>query len=410
MKKIILHRAAWIAPNSQPVLTDGAVAVQNDRILDVGSFQDLKKKYRDAQITEHDGCALLPPLINAHTHLELSHISLADDNEPITGFTNWIGKLLAAREQLGVVGDAVEAVARETMKQQYDQGVIGIGDIGNTDIGDTLAAEFPGTLLHFNEVLGRSPKSRKSILAKTAQANNSKRFTAHAPYSTHAELIQSLKSRASKLGHPFPIHTAEPPSEKDLLAKGRGELFDFLVERGFIDKSYQPPAGMNNQGSVQYLHSLGVLDEKTICVHCVHVSEDEIRILADSKTRVCLCPGSNRYLHVGQAPVRKFLDYGLLPALGTDSRASNPEISIWREMRLLNRDHQNVRPEEILAMATLGGAVALGMEHDYGTLEKGKKARFLAVTVPGNVHNEKTLVEYLTTDNSTIKPDWVHEK
>ena len=410
MNTIILHRAPWIIPISKPVLIDGAVAVKNGRILDVGPFLEQRNRYPEAQISEHTDCALLPPLVNAHIHLELSHIRIAEDNEPVTGFTNWIGKLLATREHAGAVGKAAENAARETLKQQFELGVIGIGDIGNTDIGENLTEEFPGTLMHFHEVLGRSQKSRKSILAKVAEADDTKRFTAHAPYSTHAELIQSIKKRARRLGHPFPIHTAEPPSENELLSTGSGELFEFLVQRGFIDNSYQPPAGIDNQGSVQYLHALGVLDEQTICVHCVHVNDEEIQMLAESKTRVCLCPGSNRFLHVGRAPVRKFLDHGILPALGTDSRASNPEISIWREMQLLSRDNHDVQQSDILAMATLGGARALGIEHDHGTLEKGKKAQFLAVKLPDNVRTAEKLVDYLATDNSMIKPVWINEK
>lgn len=410
MNRIILHRAPWIIPISSPVIIDGAVAEKNGRIVEVGPFPEQKNRYPNAQISEHADCVLLPPLVNAHIHLELSHICIAEGNEPITGFTNWIEKLLAMREQTGAVGKTAENAARETLKQQFELGVIGIGDIGNTDIGENLAEEFPGTLMHFQEVLGRSLKSRKSILAKIADADDTKRFTAHAPYSTHAELIQSIKKRARRLGHPFPIHTAEPPSENELLSTGCGELFDFLMQRGFIDNSYQPPAGIDNQGSVQYLHALGVLDHQTICVHCVHVSDEEIRMLVESNTRVCLCPGSNRYLHVGRAPVRKFLDHGILPALGTDSRASNPKISIWREMQILSREHHDVQPVDILAMATSGGARALGIEHDYGTLEKGRKARFLAVRLPARIRTAEELVDYLVTDNSMIKPAWINEK
>ncbi|MDW7771775.1 MAG: amidohydrolase family protein [Desulfobulbaceae bacterium] len=409
MSTLTIHRAPWVVPISEPVLTDAAVAVQDGRIVDVGPFADLEKKYPGSPIAEHTGCAFLPPLVNAHIHLELSHIHIAEDTDPVAGFTDWIARLLAAREENGAIGAAVEQAARETLARQYELGVIAIGDIGNTDIGAKLAPEFPGMLLHFNEVLGRSRKTRKSILAKVAAAPGNKRFTAHAPYSTHAELIQFLKARALKLDHPFPIHTAEPPSENELLAAGTGELFTFLLQRGFVDNSFRPPAGIDNHGSVQYLHKLGVLDARTICVHCIHVGDAEISILAETGTRICLCPGSNRHLHVGRAPVKKFLAHGILPAIGTDSRASNPEISMWREMAILSRDHRDVAAEDILAMATAGGAKALGIDRDYGTLARGKKAKFLAIQVPYGMRTAEQLVQYLAADNAAIKPVWITE-
>lgn len=408
MNTVLLHRAPWIVAVTQPVLPDGAVAVKDGRIIDVGPFAELGKQYPGSQITEHAGCALLPPLVNAHIHLELSHIRIPEVTGPLTGFTDWIGRLLASREETGSTGERVEQAARTTLLGQYETGVIGIGDIGNTDIGEKLAAEFPGILVHFHEVLGRSQKSRKAILARMETAPHTKRFTAHAPYSTHPELIQAIKKRAGRLGHPFPIHTAEPSSENELLSSGTGELFDFLVQRGFINNSFRPPAGIDNRGSVQYLHSLGVLDEQTICVHCIHVSDAEIRLLADSRTKVCLCPGSNRFLHVGRAPVKKFLDHGILPALGTDSRASNPEISIWREMQIIRSVHREVLPEDILAMATLGGARAIGIDQEYGTLETGKKSVFLAVNLPEHVQTANDVTDYLTTHNAQIKPVWIN--
>jgi len=407
---IILHHAPRVVPISHPVLIDGAVAVNNGRIIDVGPFADLQSKYPEARIAYHPGCVLLPPLINAHMHLELSHIRIPEETRAIRGFTDWIGKLLETRQQAGILGETVETAAREALREQSTFGVAGIGDIGNTDLGERLAENFTGLLLHFHEMLGRSQKTRKNILFEIAVAEDSKHFTAHAPYSTHAELIQALKKRAGKLNHPFPIHTAEPPSESEMLSSGSGELFNFLMQLGFIDKSYRPPAEIDNQGSVRYLHKLGVLDRRTICVHCVHLADEEIQILADTKTRVCLCPGSNRYLQVGRAPVKKFLDHGILPALGTDSRASNPELSLWREMRILHEDNPGVQPEDILAMATLGGAEALGIDHDYGTLEKGKKAHFLAVMIPESVRAAKDIFSFLATDNSAIQPVWIHEK
>jgi cytosine/adenosine deaminase-related metal-dependent hydrolase len=174
-----------------------------------------------------------------------------------------------------------------------------------------------------------------------------------------------------------------------------------------VENSYTPPAEHNNQGSVYYLNSLGVLDKQTICVHCIHVSREEVKILADTGTKVCLCPGSNRYLNVGKAPVQLFLDHNILPALGTDSQASNPRLSIWREMRLLKQDNPDINSADILTMATLGGATALGLTRDFGTFDKGKKSKFLAVQLVHAINTPDTLIEFLVTGNKGIIPEWI---
>ena len=131
-----------------------------------------------------------------------------------------------------------ETAARAAMRQQHATGVTVLGDIGNTDLGSRLQDDFPGKLLHFHEFLGRSAKSRRTILAQVEAAPDTWRCTAHAPYSTHADLITALKERARKLGHPFPIHVAEPNSETEMLSSGTGELHSFLRGRNFIDDSY----------------------------------------------------------------------------------------------------------------------------------------------------------------------------
>ncbi len=120
--------------------------------------------------------------------------------------------------------------------------------------------------------------------------------------------------------------------------------------------------------------------------------------MAGEGVKVCLCPGSNQFLQTGKAPVQDYLDQGLLPSLGTDSLASNPELSLWREMRLLAEAHPTVLPTEIFRMATQGGAEALGLEHRLGTLEPGKEADLLAVPIADNLKNAEQIFHFLVHD------------
>lgn len=409
MNTAVIHRASWVIPVADPVIADGAVLCSRDRIKAVGSFSELSLMSPGADITNHGNSVLIPALVNAHIHLELSHLPLPSHHEKINGFTGWIAAMLSMREEFSARNDIIEAAARKIVQGQHKEGVIALGDIGNSMLGSRLQKNLPGILLHFQEFLGRSEQSKRLVRERIAKAAADTLLTAHAPYSTHPDIIKSLKKRAGRYDHPFPIHVAEPSSENEMLCCGTGELADFLKSRSFIDESYQPPAGQASQGSVEYLHNLGVLDHRTICVHSVHVSPAEITLLADSGAKVCLCPGSNRYLGVGKAPVGDFLEQGLLPALGTDSMASNPELSIWREMQLLSEDHPYLEPADIFAMATLGGARALGIEDRFGALAPGKSPFFLVVSLPEKVHDTRQLYQHLVT-TTKIRPEWVSEQ
>lgn len=405
---IALHRAPWLLSMAEPVLCNGAVALQNNRIVVTGRFADVKVQFPGAEVIDHSDCVLMPGLVNAHTHLELSHLTHLARQTDGQDFTSWLTTMLAERERLGAFGARVEKAAREMLKSQFEGGIIALGDIGNTSMARSLVSSFPGRLLTFLEYLGLGRASLVPALKKLERLDNRVACTAHAPYSTHPELICALKQRAERLGYVFPIHVAEPAAETRLLCEGRGELADFLRQKGFYEDVFRA-RGIDISGSVQYLHSLGILNQRTICVHAIHVSVDEMKLLAQSRAKVCLCPGSNRFLQVGKAPLSDYLAHGILPALGTDSAASNPELSIWREMKLVAEDHPTVDPFIIVKMATIGGAQVLGIDDDYGTVETGKSASMLAVSIPPAITDPQVVVEYLVHDGSASRMQWLND-
>ncbi len=404
---VVIHRAPWLFSMAGPALANGAVAVRDACIVEVGRFADLRGRLPGADIVDHPDRVLMPGLVNAHIHVELSHLAHLAQESAGMPFVAWLETMLAERERLGAVGTKVEEAARKTLQDQHATGVIALADIGNTPLARTLADEFPGILFPFLEYLGLGRSSLVPALKKLGGQEDDIGCTAHAPYSTHPELIRALKKRADLLGNMFPIHVAEPACEIDLLGEGRGELADFLRQRGFYENVFQG-AAIDITGSVRYLHSLGVLDTKTICVHGVHVSRDEIRLLQQVGAKVCLCPGSNRFLQVGRAPVADYLARGILPGLGTDSAASNPKLSIWREMRWIANDHPALDPMTILKMATIGGAETLGIEAGYGTLEAGKSAFLLAVSIPGCITRKQEVADYLVHNGSGAGAAWIN--
>ena len=397
-ESLTILRAPWLVPISQPPIADGGIAVQAGTIIEVGSFREIARSYPDAKILDHPESVLMPGLINAHTHLELSHLAHLSQKPAPAFFTDWIAHMLAERAKVDADKETILKAARAVLRQQQDQGVIAIADISNTGFIQELIPEFSGHLICFKEYLGLRSDELETSLQDLETAEEEQNCTAHAPYSTHLHLLQTLKARARRLGHIFSLHVAEPVAENDLICFGTGEIRNFLEQRGFWDESFQP-TGTASKGSVSYLQQHGLLDSKTLCVHALHVTEQEIDLLAETKAKVCLCPGSNRYLGLGTAPVKKYLDKGILPALGTDSLTSNPELSIWKEMRLLAEMHSDVAPVDILRMATLGGAVALGLDEQLGSLEAGKKAAVTAVNLAFSMQNILSLNEYLVYQN-----------
>jgi cytosine/adenosine deaminase-related metal-dependent hydrolase len=237
---------------------------------------------------------------------------------------------------------------------------------------------------------------------RLARENNDALCSAHAPYSTHPSLLRRLKERARTLGHIFPIHAAELAAEGEMIREGGGEMVEFIRQRGFWDGSFIP---RGSGGTIHYFRDLDLLDSQTLCIHAIHVADEEIRIMAGEGVKVCLCPGSNQFLRTGTAPVRAYLDHGILPALGTDSLASNPQLSLWREMRLLAEAHPAVSAAEIFRMATLGGAEALGTERCLGTLAAGKEADLLVVPLRTGATNEEQLYRFLTAAGDQVEPD-----
>ena len=293
------------------------------------------------------------------------------------------------------------------LQQMSAEGVAFIGDVGNSLASSVIGKDQSIRVCFLLELLGLTKESETKNFARLDNIAAGKSLdigcTPHAPYSTTPALIQAIKRQSDLHGNIFSIHVAESMQEVEFLQSGTGVFRDFLYDRGAWDNSFTIPG----KGSVQYLDSLGVIDSKTLCVHGVHVDHTEVEILATRKAKVCLCPGSNRYLGVGKAPVTEFLAHGILPALGTDSKASNEVLSIWREMRLLREDHPGLSPGSVFAMATRGGADAWGVAAEMGSLEAGKQALVLAISCKENMHSGKEVFEYLTTAGESVQAEWL---
>ncbi|RJX29695.1 MAG: amidohydrolase [Desulfurivibrio sp.] len=390
-----VHRAPVVLPISAPPIIDGAILTQDGAIVEVGPFVRLRGR---GLLQDHEGAILLPALINSHVHLELSHLAVLGQRQPRQGdMTGWIGELLAARRRCDDDGSTAGRLALDVL---HEQGVARVADIGNLPESAGIGEGHPVRVHFFLEMLGFTPQSAANALARMQESQAD--CTSHAPYSNHARLLVAAKLRANSRNQIFPIHVAESRAEIDLLLDGSGPFRSFLEERGFWDDSFDPPGC----GAVTYLDRLRLLDDKTLCVHCVHITEDEIALLAARQARVCLCPGSNRKLGVGRAPVEKMMRAGIVLGLGTDSLASNPQLSMWEEMRLLRQDHPQLAPATVLAMATRGGAQCLAAGEN-GELAPGRRADLIAVHAQGITAGNAD--DFLTSAGRNLQVSWVEE-
>jgi cytosine/adenosine deaminase-related metal-dependent hydrolase len=419
----VIHRGPWLItglPANGPeascgIIEDGALVVADGLIQALGPYKDIAREFSQYQTREHEGSVLAPALINAHCHLELSHLDPAARYQNKNNYngdpTVWIRDLLAERERFSQQSvDAEELIlnrARQTLRHMSAEGVAFVGDVGNSSASRVIGHGQGTGVCFLLELLGLTKEAEKKTFTRLAQLSEDGGAglgcTPHAPYSTTPGLIQAIKKRAAQQGHVFSIHVAESKPEVEFLQSGTGFFREFLRERGAWDGSFKIPG----KGPVHYLDSLGVIDSKTLCVHGVHVDHAEVEILAKKKAKVCLCPGSNRFLGVGKAPVTEFLAHGILPALGTDSKASNEVLCMWREMRLLRQDCPGLPPETVFAMATRGGAEAWGIASELGSLEPGKRALVLKITGNGKMRSALEVFEYLTSAGESLRADFL---
>lgn len=349
----VLHRAAWVVPVAAPPIRDAGVLVRRGLIVAVGRYADLRPEA--GRVVEHPG-VIVPALVNCHAHLELSsHAGCAArwKESGVPGdMPGWIRMLIADREKNAPPAAEIKEAAGAALAELERSGTGAVIDIGNRPgfFDENEAGRC--RVLFLREFFGFGKAAASKVIAALAREDGNASATGHALYSTHPDLLRFLKARADRLGHLFSIHLAESAAEVEFLTSGHGAFRDFLLERGVIDASFAA-VGMR---PARYLDRLGLLNEKTLCVHCVHLDQAELDLLARKRAKVCLCPGSNRLLGVGAAPLERMLAAGILPGLGTDSLASNEALSMWREMRILAEDNPAVDPAIIFRMATQAGA------------------------------------------------------
>lgn len=368
------YRARWVMPVAEPPVEQGTVEVDGGRIAAV------HRRY-DPQARDLGNVALVPGLVNAHTHLEFS--AIAQPLGPAGSFTDWIRTVLAQRRQR--TGTAADAV-RQGLAESATGGTTLIGEITTDDATLTAFDETAPAVCTFREVIGLLPeqhaaqrKVARRHLAGGVGSPPRRGLSPHAPYSVHPDLFTDLVALAVESCAPLAMHLAETPAERELLRHGTGPLVALLEQLGVWRDGLIP----RGTGPMDYLRRLADA-ERALVIHGNDLTDEELAFVAGRPSlTVVYCPRTHAYFGHGPHPWRDLLDRRpTAVCLGTDSRASNPDLSLWHELQFLRARFPAVDPALLLRLATSDGAAALGWGDETGTLEPGKSADFTVVALP----------------------------
>ena len=408
---MIAYKAAWVLPIDQPPIRDGIVEVENGIIRSAVAPSALRSASaetlrRDRLVRDLGNVAILPGLINAHTHLELSW--LRDRVPPANSFIDWITGLFAHRRGPDhPMTPEMIAPIRDAIREMRDSGTVAVGDISNSlaAVEPMQQAGLKGVVFH--ELLGFNERDGALVEATRAKRQAASRhgirisLAPHAPYSTSVELFKAIRQAVSASDCPITsVHLGESVEEVELLEKGTGSWRKMLELIGAWRDDWEIPAC----GPVQFLERHGVIDARTLVVHGVQFDDTALQRLKALKATVVTCPRSNRWVGVGYPPIERFYQSGVAVAVGTDSLASVEDLNLFSELKTMRYLAASVPARKLLESATLVGATALGLDRELGSITPGKQAQLLAVDLPDGVADVE---EYLVSGIEPSQISWV---
>lgn len=385
-----LYCARWILPLSSPEIVDGAIAVDGQKIVSVGNRNTLLEQFPEAATRELGESVIIPGLVNAHSHLELTAMRGFLEDEAADFFA-WLRKLTRARLDR-MTADDLRVSASWGACEAARAGVTCVADASDAALQSMTALCDVGLRgVVFQESFGPEPRLAQENFEKltTKIAGLRERETSlvkvgvspHAPYTVCSQQLQMISKFALDQKLPLMMHAAETEMEVLFLREGRGPFAEGLRSRGI---EWRAPG----VSPIQYLYDAGVLETMPLLAHCIRVDEADLETIKQTETRVAHCPKSNAKLGHGVAPFAKMVAKGIQVGLGSDSVASNNTCDLLEEARfalLLARSggSYDLNSDDILRAATSGGAHSLGLAGQVGELKEGLQADFAVVSLDG---------------------------
>ena len=387
-KTQLLLRARLVMPISQPPIVNGGVAVRGEQIIAVGNWREISSGF-DGQVHDLGDVLLLPGLVNAHCHLDYTH--MAGQFPPPRVFTDWIKLITSTKAEWGYSEFAESWLAGA--KMLLGTGTTTVGDIET--IPELLPEVWEATplrVLSFLEMTGvKSRRKPQAILQATVDRINELPtgrcrlgLSPHAPYSTVPELLRLSARQARRSRWPISIHVAESAQEFEMFTRRQGEMFEWLRrnERNMSDCGIGSP--------VRHLEVCGALQRNLLAIHANYLADGDVALLARRKVTVVHCPRSHSYFRHSPFPFARLRHAGVNICLGTDSLASvyqrrreKVELNLFEEMREFAACHPDETPADILKMVTLHPARALGLQRRVGGIFPNAFADLIALPFVG---------------------------
>ncbi len=386
-------RAPLVILSSDEIVENGFITVCNGIVMDAGKGRGDAGANLEIELADR---VLMPGVINAHTHLELT--ALWSMTRTGCGMIPWIESIIAAR-----------SAKASNSSQSVASGLFELKSKGTALVGEISSYGDPTAFLSFKDIAGiwffesikDECKSLPRDVSFTSLREKKISFAAHAPHTTYPETITSTKEKCRRHGGLFSIHVAESPEEIEFIDSGTGSFALFLNKRGMDPKRF-----IHAKSPVRLLDKLGVLDSHTLAVHLNWAVKSDIEILAARHVRICICPRSNYAITQRLPDIQTMLSTGIRPALGTDSLASVSSLDIWDEITFITDSYKTISPEIVFNMATKWGAEALGFSERYGQIRPGASSRIISIRMESP--QKKNIIERITTgdfDRSDL--EWI---
>ncbi|MCA1578958.1 MAG: amidohydrolase family protein [Acidobacteria bacterium] len=386
---ITIYSARWVLPVSSAPIDHGAVAVDGPLIAGVGSAAEIAARFPDARVENFGSSAILPGLVNAHTHLELTALRGYLENEE-SDFFAWLRKLTLARLERMTANDIRDSATWGAC-EAVRAGITCVGDASDSAMLSMRALQEVGLRgVVFQESFGPDARLAREnfekLQTKVAELREIETelvrvgVSPHAPYTVSGPQLELIADFAQMERLPLMMHAAESQAEEEFLREGRGLFADGLAKR---EIEWTPP----RMSTIQYLHRVGILDCQPLLAHCIRVDEKDIETLRETGSKVAHCPKSNAKLGHGRAPLGEFLANGITVGLGSDSVASNNTCDLVEEARFACLFARNLSfspsASQMVTAATAGGAHCLGFEREIGVLSEGSQADLVVVRLDG---------------------------
>ena len=411
----VIYSARWLLPIASPTIEAGALAIDGSTIVAVGPRGEIVSAFPNSPIKDFAEAAILPGLVNAHSHLELTVMRGFLEREE-SDFFAWLRKLTSAR--LAMTAEDLIVSATCGALEAVRSGVTSVGDSSSSGTQTMQALRRVGLRgIVYQESFGPDPQRATGNVAQLCdQIGGMKEYendlvrvgvSPHAPYTVSAPQLELISRLAIDEKLPLMMHAAESQAEKLLLLEGRGAFAEGFKKRAIDWKAPRI-------STIAYLQRHGVLETNPLLAHCINVDDTDLDLIKHSGAAIAHCPKSNAKLGHGRAPFAQFISQGISVGLGSDSVASNNTGDILEEARFATliarldlggprvgkcsesvdvgeglealpngRANAPVTAEEALFAATLGGARALGIDDRVGALAEGMQADIVVVDLSG---------------------------